>query len=242
MTELNLHPTPRAGEILRENLRVLALTFRRETIVLALVFACLASVMAVSLIRGDMATWFDSSDDEFGVALVSFLFPFAVWRHEKRFGPAFLWTLPVDRRRHAVIKVFAGWVFLTTALVIYLSIFLFFAFTGGVTFAQKVSVLPFLTSTAMYLLGSALALGLRYPFRWLFGAIAISLILGNLNNALERTVYSTDPFLYAVARRLTHAWNLAPRLAWAITSFVWLGAGLAALWFALLRHRELRRR
>jgi hypothetical protein len=44
--------------------------------------------------------------------LVGLLLPIAVWRGEERFGASFLWMLPVDRRQHALAKVFAGWVWL----------------------------------------------------------------------------------------------------------------------------------
>jgi hypothetical protein len=44
--------------------------------------------------------------------LMGALLPIAVWARDERFGPGFLWTLPVDRRRHAFTKVLAGWVWL----------------------------------------------------------------------------------------------------------------------------------
>jgi hypothetical protein len=44
--------------------------------------------------------------------LVGALLPIAVWMRDERFGPGFLWTLPVDRRLHALTKVFAGWLWL----------------------------------------------------------------------------------------------------------------------------------
>ena len=39
--------------------------------------------------------------------LIGALLPIAVWARDARFGPSFLWTVPVDRRRHALIKVLA---------------------------------------------------------------------------------------------------------------------------------------
>jgi hypothetical protein len=51
--------------------------------------------------------------------LVGLLLPIVVWRGEHRFGAGFLWTLPVDRRRHALAKVFAGWVWLIGGVALF---------------------------------------------------------------------------------------------------------------------------
>jgi hypothetical protein len=45
--------------------------------------------------------------------------PIVVWRGEERFGASFLWTLPVDRWRHALAKVFAGWVWLMGGVALF---------------------------------------------------------------------------------------------------------------------------
>jgi len=51
--------------------------------------------------------------------LVGALMPIAVWARDERFGPGFLWTLPVDRRRHAFTKVGAGWVWLMAGIALF---------------------------------------------------------------------------------------------------------------------------
>lgn len=51
--------------------------------------------------------------------LLGALLPIAVWARDERFGPGFLWTLPVDRRRHALIKVLAGWVWLMGGVALF---------------------------------------------------------------------------------------------------------------------------
>ena len=51
--------------------------------------------------------------------MLGLLLPIGVWKGEERFGPGFLWTLPVDRRRHALAKVFAGWVWLMGAVALF---------------------------------------------------------------------------------------------------------------------------
>jgi len=51
--------------------------------------------------------------------IVGLLLPIGVWRGEERFGASFLWTLPVDRWRHALAKVFAGWVWLMGVVALF---------------------------------------------------------------------------------------------------------------------------
>jgi len=51
--------------------------------------------------------------------LVGALLPIAVWARDERFGPGFLWTLPVDRRRHALTRVLAGWLWLVAGVALY---------------------------------------------------------------------------------------------------------------------------
>jgi hypothetical protein len=51
--------------------------------------------------------------------IVGLLLPIVVWRGEEPFGASFLWTLPVDRWRHALAKVFAGWVWLMGGVALF---------------------------------------------------------------------------------------------------------------------------
>jgi hypothetical protein len=265
VTDLILHPTPRLRDVVREQIRVVGLALRREAMVAAVVLGILTLVIATDIVRGNAATWFDS-DEWAGVGVVSFLFPFAVWRGERRFGPAFLWTLPVDRRRLALTKVFAGWVWLITALAGFVFWHKALAVLSGVTGAQTTPLLSLTGGTAMYLLGSALVLGLRHPLRWLLGTAGVFFLLASLNEALGRTengmsrmfawsgvlrwaVYgpygietllSSGRFSSAAGRAAT-AWRTHPRLASTAIIVLWIGTGVIALWAAASRHRERRR-
>jgi hypothetical protein len=51
--------------------------------------------------------------------LIGALLPFAVWARDAPFAPGFLWTLPVDRRQHALTRVFAGWVWLMAGIALF---------------------------------------------------------------------------------------------------------------------------
>ncbi len=241
MSEVILHPAPRWRDVVLEQIRAVGLSLRREALVVAVVLSIVTLVIAIDIVRGSAATWFDS-DEWFPIALAAFVFPFAVWRREKRFGPAFLWTLPVDRRRLALTRVFAGWVWLITALAVVVFWQNALAVLSGVTGAETIAFAAIPGTTAMYLLGSALVLGLRHPLRWLLGTVAVCFLLGFLNEAIDRT-YGLDTFLSSGGfSSAATAWRQLPQLAqWAITTFLWIGAGLAALFAAASRHRERRR-
>jgi hypothetical protein len=242
MTEVTLHATPRGRDVVLEQIRALGLSLRRDALVVAVVLGIVTVFIAMDIVRGRAATWFDS-DDWAVLGIAAFLFPFAVWRRENRFGPALLWTFPVDRRRLALAKVFGGWVWLMIALTIVFFWQVALAAVSGVAGAETVSLQAFPGMTAAYLFGSALVLGLRHPLRWLLGTFSVLLLLGFFNEAIDRMdglglnrFLTSDAVSSAIAASQQH-----PYLAWAITTFLWIGAGLAALWAAASRHGEHRR-
>jgi hypothetical protein len=227
MTEVILHATPRWRDVVLEQFRIVGLRLRREALVVAVVLGIVTAVIVIDIARGTATSWFDS-DEWAGIGFASFLFPFAVWRGQKRFGPAFLWTLPVDRRRLALARVFSGWMWLMAAALLFVSWQRVLAFFSGVTGAQVVPLVAFIGATATYLLGSALVLGLRHPLRWLLGAVAVLFLLGFFNERVDNVL---DP-----STRFTSALHATAEF-W---PFLALGAGLAALWAAISRHRENR--
>ncbi len=114
-----------------------------------------------------------------------------------------------------------------------------------------------------------MALGLRYPIRWLVGAlIGLQLLVisgdaadmewlvhtpGRLLRALYAGPYGIDTLLSARTRtgevpltlptgELIHAWQALPEPGqWAVATLLWTCFGLAVLWAAASRHGELRR-
>ena len=220
MTGMTLHPRPRWRDVVLEQIRIVGVCLRREALVVGVVLGIVTLVIAVNIVRGTAASWFDS-DEWIEVAVAGFLLPFAVWRSDKRFAPAFLWTLPVDRWRLALAKVFAGWVWLMTAAVLYFLWQLTLATLSGVPGAEAQSGVAFIGVTVTYLFGSALVLGLRHPLHWLLGMVALLFFLGLLNNGLDLGSWSSVPILG--------------------NTFLWVGAGLAALFAAASRHKEIRR-
>jgi hypothetical protein len=156
------------------------------------------------------------SNETFPTALIAFLYPFAVWRGEKRFGPALLWTFPVERRRLALARVFAGFVWLLAGLAFFVCWLLILGFLAKASPEHTVLRIPFVATIAMYLFGSAVVVGLRHPLQWIIGAAGVLFLTGTLTNV----IIQPDP----------GRWQ-----------YIWLGAGLAALWVAASRHRERHR-
>jgi hypothetical protein len=190
-------PQPRLRDVLLEQIRVTWIALRRPALVGVGLAAVATTVALPTLIRGGplhingWPTWLPG--------ITGALLPIAVWGRDERFGPGFLWTLPIDRRRHAFVKIIAGWIWLMGGVVVFLSwLFVMARMTGeGVlpaTINVFVSNLPptgpvdpatlravhwdpgplmgvvaFAGATACYLLGSALILGTRHPLRWVIG-------------------------------------------------------------------------
>lgn len=236
MMQSNLHPTPRGRDVVREQVRIVGLGLRREALAAAVVLGVVTLVIGIDFVHGRAATWFDSNGEWLGIVLASFVFPFAIWRRERRFGPAFLWTLPVDRRRLALAKVFAGWVWLMTALIFFGVWQLALAVLYGVTEKQIIPPVAFAGASTMYLFGSALVLGLRHPLRWLLGTLGVLFLLGMLTDALLRgSAFLTSGGFFSAVEHAAAQSAIA-----VITTLLGLGAGMAALWAAISRHRENR--
>ena len=230
MSEMTLHPTPRLRDIVLDQIRIVVSSLRIE----ALLFAAFLGGATV-LIVGDLLSGgpgFDS-DEIFSTALIAFLFPFALWRRDKPFGSAFLWTLPVDRRRLALARVFAGFVWLMSALAIFISWLLTLALIAEVSLLHTFLRVPIVATIAAYLIGSAVVLGLRHPVRWLAGAGGVFLLMGRTIRPHGRIDNTID-----------HAWETwltLPNLTqFLIFTSLSLGVGLIALWVAASRHKETR--
>ncbi len=216
-----MNPMPRGRDVALEQIRIVGLHLRTVALVAAVVFGIVTVVIAIAIVHRTAETWFDG-DPTFPISFASFLLPFAVWRGERRFGPAFLWTLPVDRRRLALSRVLAGWVWAMAAMAaIALWRFALASFAGATVIFPS-----FIAATATYLLGSALVLGLRHPLRWLLGTASVFFLIGFLNHTIGDV--SSPPLPSAVLN------------AAAFWPFLCLACGVIALWAAISRHKETR--
>jgi len=204
---------PRWRDVLLEQIRIVGLSLRREALIVGAVLGAGTLLIVSELLAGGPG--FDSRET-FPTALFSFLIPFAMWRNDKPFGPAFLWTLPVDRRRLALAKVFAGGLWTMAMVGVFISWLFLLALLAHAPALQIVLRVPVIATAATYLFGSAMMLGLRHPLRWLLGAAGVMFLLNNLN-LMEAYERFRQPL-----------------------PILWLGLGLAALWAAASRHKETR--
>ena len=246
MTEVTLHPAPRWRDVALEQIRIVGLSLGPVALVVAVVLGAGTVVIAGEIIGGGPG--FDVVET-FPTALVAFLFPFAVWRSEKRFGPALLWTFPVDRRRLALAKVFAGFVWLMAAVAFFSIWLLALGRLAGASSAYTIDRVPFVATFAMYLFGSALVVGLRHPLRWLAGGAGMVFLLGQISDRLTQPNDGEWAYVpgarafFSAAKRFGDAWLSLPEPAQSVISTLFIfGAGFAALWIAASRHRDRRKR
>ena len=297
MNQTVLHATPSWPDVLVAQLHALSIGLRMPARITLAVLVAVSLLVGVEIVTGDELFHFHPEHSTLP-GLIGLVLPAVVWRHEDRFGPAFLWTLPVDRARHALLKVLAGWIWLIGGVALFVLWLLAVTLASGVTpfteetrsvlpsFSYGVTfepsaiqhvrwvpepllwLVPFTSATGTYLLASALALGSRYPLRWIAGSIpAVFLVLfvvsdlrnlgpngvDRMLNALVNGPYGLDALLTArtesiqVAAALTTGdrvvvWSGLPNPGeWAIATLLWSGAGLVALAAAAARHREGRR-
>ncbi|HEY0372685.1 MAG TPA: hypothetical protein VGD79_11825 [Thermoanaerobaculia bacterium] len=245
MIEVTLHATPRWSDAVLEQIRVVGLSLRREALVVAAVLGVGTFLVASDIVGGRPG--FDSRET-FPTALIAFFYPFLIWRNDRRFAPSFLWTLPVDRRRLALARVFAGFVWLMAAIAFFIIWLLTLGLLSGATSAHTISRIPFIATIGTYLFGSAVVLGLRHPLRWLLGAGGVMFLMGILSDWISRPDDSEWAYIpgahtfFSTVRHALEVWLKLPASAqWAVTTFLWLAAGLAALWAAAARHAERRR-
>jgi hypothetical protein len=230
--------------VVLEQIRIVGWNLWREALVVAVVLGAGTVMIVGEILTGGPG--FDSYET-FPTALISFLIPFAVWRGERRFGPSFLWTLPVERRQLALARVFAGWLWVIALLAFFLCWLLVLGLLADAPASHTVLRIPLTGTIAAYLFGSALVVGLRHPLRWLLGAAGLLFLLGMLGDVLAqpddgewRYVPGAGAFFSATGQ-VRAAFEALPDLAqWTLTTLLWFGAGLAVLWAAASRHREQR--
>ncbi|HEX8671857.1 MAG TPA: hypothetical protein VF710_08220 [Longimicrobium sp.] len=129
----NAHSTPPLREVLGEQVRAVGYALRRPALAAAALVTVGTLLLAIQIMREPAAMDF-SPESQMLPGVLGLLFPIAVWQGEKRFGDGFLWTLPVDRRRHALSKVLAGWVWLMAAVAFFILWLAVLALASGGSF------------------------------------------------------------------------------------------------------------
>lgn len=198
MMQPALRSTPRLRDVLVEHVRVLGLALRMPAAVAA-GLAIPGALLALPEIPSQSGEIGFHPERLMITALFAVVLPAVVWRGEDPFGAGFLWTVPVDRRRNALIRVLAGWVWLMGAVALFFLWLLALTILAGGGLLQGETILvlssvpapgapiavrslglapqplfwlvPFTGATGAYLFASALMLGLRHPLRWIVGMV-----------------------------------------------------------------------
>ena len=299
MTSTQLHPIPRYGHVIREQLESVTLSLRLPIIGVAALGTIVTVLAFADFGRGKGGVEF-APELSMIPAFAGILLPFAVWLSERPFGARLMWTLPVDRTRHAFAKVLAGWIVLMVAVTVFVLWLLVLALItkGNITGDEMIRLLPssvvpprgtldpsmlrtvvwipqkalwlvpFTAATGSYLIASAVALGIRYPFRWIIGIIGTGFVITAIGHAMTgegmdlavgRILetfffgrYGVDALLSARAESFKTAvklstgewvnvWRGLPVLSdWIVATLLWTALGIAGLTAALMRHRERR--
>ena len=112
-------PLPGWRDVLMEHVRTMGAALR-VPILIALALAVVGTIaLAVQVRMGNIDKHFLAEPSSLP-GIIGALLPVALWAREERFGPGFLWTLPVDRSRHALLRVLAGWLWLMAGVALYL--------------------------------------------------------------------------------------------------------------------------
>jgi hypothetical protein len=117
--EATIHPVPRPSRVLLAQLHLIAANLRRPALVAAGLIA-LGTMLLIIDAAGDNGRPIDFHP-EYSVlpGLLGLLFPVGVWLGEDRTGTGLFWTLPVDRRTHALLRVAAGWAWLMGVVALF---------------------------------------------------------------------------------------------------------------------------
>jgi hypothetical protein len=118
MTSTTFHSAPRIRDVLLVQIRAVGLAPRGPVLAAMAVVALAVLLITIESLNTGAVIAFHP-EHQMWPGIVGLLLPIVVWRGEERFGASFLWTLPVDRWRHALVKVFAGWVWLMGGVALF---------------------------------------------------------------------------------------------------------------------------
>lgn len=197
----------RMRDVVAEQFRYVALAARRETLVMLVVFVVASIAMFNTIVSDGIVVDFDPEND-YVFPVLGFLLPFALWKERDRQATAHFWVLPVEHRRHALARFFAGWLWLMLIVVLVTSWVAAFVVASGGSFTPVAERLvlraaewpanptlahfdavmacspwwgwlaPITASTIAYTLTSAFVLATRSPLQWLVGIVVGVLLLG----------------------------------------------------------------
>lgn len=137
MTPAVLHGTPTWRSVVMAQFRLVGSALRRPALVAA-ALAAPATLLLIEFGSPDGVLNFRPERQDLLFGGLGLLVATGIWFGDERIGSGFLWTLPVDRRSHALARIFAGWVWLMG--IVTLSVLWLLAisvFTGGSVMGEE---------------------------------------------------------------------------------------------------------
>ncbi|HZG43507.1 MAG TPA: hypothetical protein VEY93_11125 [Longimicrobium sp.] len=119
-----LHPVPvsRRAAVLRANLRAVGESVRMEiAAALALMVGLTLMILANEPPSSAGGADYDVTDMAWPVLLLGLFAPLAMWKSEEPSRRSYLWSLPVDRFRHTLVKAASGWAWVMAFVATYLA-------------------------------------------------------------------------------------------------------------------------
>jgi hypothetical protein len=181
-----LHPLPRRGAVLREQLRTVGHSLRREAVLVGGGMGALSAYILAVNARYPSNTIALAPDAMVPAVLVALFAALIVWKGEDPARRGYHWSMPVDHAGHALAKAVSGWAWLVAAVGAYMAWLGVMALATGGEIGVEMGwgkhqrelhavaawrwLVPFVGATILYLFGTALALASRHPWRWLGGA------------------------------------------------------------------------
>lgn len=228
MRDRALHPGPDRMAVAIEQLRAVGLAIRREAAVVTALGIALIGMIAVKNLSPNYSDRIDFLPQMvLPLFILAFVYPLAVWKTEHPEMRSYLWSLPVARGRHHLLKLVAGWIWLMAATGVYaLCIFGGALATGGrvgettrylmgadgrlepfhLTVPGWQWLAPLAGVTIAYLLGAIPAVLSNRPFWWIIGGVMAVVFFGNLpaewaflREPIERALGSGAPYGLLVA-------------------------------------------
>jgi uncharacterized membrane protein YhdT len=267
---------PSAGAVFRAQLALIAAPPRRGVwVALALVLAQIVALGAAGIVFGfsfdleadgakaSSVVWTHVSDLHLGFALDEgtaaalaagliavawgFLWPFRVWRDEPPSRRGYHRAMPVERRRHDLLRVAAGavWLLAVSALLLVaaLATALLSGHAGGLGALPATAWLAAFTAPLLvYLLVSIASVRCEHPAAWVWGTLALLAPLWSL-----LSLVGLGAAAVVVTGRLGLHLALGgdgPNLAllsppaftrWVAATLLWLALAAAGVWAAAAR-------
>lgn len=132
MSDLGLHHPPRPSRVLVAQLHLIAAHLRRPALWAAGLITLSTVFLIIHAVDGGGRPIAFHPEYSVLPGLLGLVFPVGVWSAEDRGGTTVFWTLPFDRRLHALVRVAAGWVCLMAAVAVFVAWLLILAIaTGG---------------------------------------------------------------------------------------------------------------